>query len=794
MATVYLAHDLKHARDVAVKVVHPAVASALGRRPVPARDRDRRAAAPSAHRAAVRLRRGRRARCYYVMPYEAGASLRQRLARDGPLPVDDAVLILRDVCDALAYAHERGVVHRDIKPDNVLLSGRHALVTDFGVAKAGGRSATIRRAARPAVGVDARHAGVHGAGADRRRSDASIIAPTSTPSASWRTSCWRDGRRSPATTRQDVLAAHLTRAPAPLATHRADVPAPLAELVMKCLEKRPDDRWQSADELVQRLEALAVARRARLRSRRDGDRIRAARSAAVVIARRRDGGRSIAAGSNRDDVVARRAGRTRASNGSPISPAPRWTPPSRPTASSSRSSPTATACSTPSSRQVGSGQFVNLTGGRLPQLFNEDVRNVGFSGDAAHVWIRVADIASPASVSLVPTTGGPLRPFLSTAVMAVWSPDGSRLAYHETTPGDPIYVADRDGGNARRIFIAEPGHALPSPQPGRPTAASSISPRGCRPTRWTSGASRRAAGRRSASRATTRASRIPCCSTTARSSTRRPRTTAPGRGCTRWTWKTASPQRVSTGVEHYLSVAASADDPGQPRRLVATVSNPERAACGRAPIASGVAGEEAATPPRRCRPRAPPLRASAPTRRSSISRRAAAPMASGAVRRAGAASCGAEPGRRRRRGGRVARRRARLLSRAPAGPLDAPLHDRRRNRRARARRIARRARRAVVVARRQVARRRRAGTAPACACSRFRSTAARRSDSWTRCRPIPSGRPTAAFILYSGTPRGAERAGEGGHARRPAVPDAVAHRSIASATAIAFFPTASSSW
>jgi serine/threonine protein kinase len=72
---------------------------------------------------------------YYVMPYESGQSLRARL-RDGALPIDDAVTILRDVCDALAHAHEHGVIHRDIKPDNVLLTGRHALVTDFGVAKA----------------------------------------------------------------------------------------------------------------------------------------------------------------------------------------------------------------------------------------------------------------------------------------------------------------------------------------------------------------------------------------------------------------------------------------------------------------------------------------------------------------------------------------------------------------------------------------------------------------------------------------------------------------------------------
>jgi Protein kinase domain len=73
---------------------------------------------------------------YYVMPYVDGESLRTRLARHGELPIHDAVKILLEVTDALAYAHQRGVVHRDIKPDNVLLSGRHALVTDFGVAKA----------------------------------------------------------------------------------------------------------------------------------------------------------------------------------------------------------------------------------------------------------------------------------------------------------------------------------------------------------------------------------------------------------------------------------------------------------------------------------------------------------------------------------------------------------------------------------------------------------------------------------------------------------------------------------
>src|SRR4029077_10321301 len=107
--------------------------------------------------------------------------------------------------------------------------------------------------------------------------------------------------------------------------------------------------------------------------------------------------------------------------------------------------------------EVGSGRFLNLTNGQLPQLFNEDVRNVGFTPDGAHAWIRVAALTSPASVSLVPRTGGPLRPFLPTAVMATWSADGSQLAYHETTPGDPIFVGDADGRNVKRIYIAPPG-------------------------------------------------------------------------------------------------------------------------------------------------------------------------------------------------------------------------------------------------------------------------------------------------------------------------------------------------
>jgi eukaryotic-like serine/threonine-protein kinase len=135
MAVVYLARDVKHGRDVAVKIIRPELAAAMGRERFL---REIAIAAQLHHPHIVPLYDSGEADglLYYVMPYESEHSLRDRLARDGPLPVDETLILLCDVCDALAYAHERGIVHRDVKPDNVLVTGRHAMVTDFGVAKA----------------------------------------------------------------------------------------------------------------------------------------------------------------------------------------------------------------------------------------------------------------------------------------------------------------------------------------------------------------------------------------------------------------------------------------------------------------------------------------------------------------------------------------------------------------------------------------------------------------------------------------------------------------------------------
>ena len=135
MATVYLAHDLRHDRLVALKVVKPEIVAGVGA------DRfitEIRTTAHLKHPHILPLFDSGSAgdALFYVMPYIDGESLRARLRREGQLPLTDTTTILRELADALAYAHAQGVVHRDIKPDNVLLSGRHVFLADFGIARA----------------------------------------------------------------------------------------------------------------------------------------------------------------------------------------------------------------------------------------------------------------------------------------------------------------------------------------------------------------------------------------------------------------------------------------------------------------------------------------------------------------------------------------------------------------------------------------------------------------------------------------------------------------------------------
>ena len=224
---------------------------------------------------------------YYTMPYIEGESLRLALERSGRLSVSDVVRILHDVVDALAYAHGRGVIHRDIKPANILRLGSHALVTDFGVAKA-------LSAALPISGVTTAGIAI---------GTPAYMAPeqlAGDPAADHRLDLYAVGLlayelligESPfsSSSPQATMAAQLTRAPEPLHELRPDVPEELSDLIMRCLEKNPAFRPRTALALQGELDAVSTPRGAVIGSGETvlhGERTSAARGAllgaAVVI-------------------------------------------------------------------------------------------------------------------------------------------------------------------------------------------------------------------------------------------------------------------------------------------------------------------------------------------------------------------------------------------------------------------------------------------------------------------------------------------------------------------------------
>jgi serine/threonine-protein kinase len=253
MATVWLAEDLRHHRKVAIKLLQPGVAQALG---ADRFLREIQIAAGLTHPHILPLLDSGEAAgfLYYVMPYIAGESLRQRLAREGTLPVPESARLLREIADALAKAHREGIVHRDIKPENVLLADGHALVADFGVAKglsAAGSEGTLTRVGMT-VGTPAYMAPEQAAGDPDvdQRADLYALGVMGYEMLTGRPPFT-------GTTPQQILAAQITLAPEPVASHRS-LPAPLADLVMRLLAKNPTDRPQTAEQLIPVLDAAAT--------------------------------------------------------------------------------------------------------------------------------------------------------------------------------------------------------------------------------------------------------------------------------------------------------------------------------------------------------------------------------------------------------------------------------------------------------------------------------------------------------------------------------------------------------
>jgi serine/threonine-protein kinase len=320
MATVYLARDPKHDRPIAIKVLHAELTARVGAERFV---REIRLTARLQHPHVLGLLDSGvfdrdagvlAGRLYYVMPYVEGESLRARLTREGALPVPDAMRLLHEVADVLCYAHEQGVVHRDIKPENILLSRGHAVVADFGIAKAFAEASLGDRPEdvvpkdsfpRQPTTEKSRSKNASDGNSPVRLTRSSTLIGTPAYMApeqaalethvdhradlyAWGVVAYEilsgrhpfAGRRSAA----ELLSAHMAEVPRPIRDLAPSVSPALGALVMRCLAKAPPDRPKSAAEVVAALDSVAIDTRAERPSPRAAShRVRNGAMAAILL-------------------------------------------------------------------------------------------------------------------------------------------------------------------------------------------------------------------------------------------------------------------------------------------------------------------------------------------------------------------------------------------------------------------------------------------------------------------------------------------------------------------------------
>ena len=254
MSRVFVAEDTTLERKVVIKVLPPEVAAAVS---LERFKKEIEVASKLQHRNIVSVLSSGATEGlpYYTMPLVEGQSLQARIAKYGALPTRDVVRILRDVLSALAYAHEHGIVHRDMKPDNVLLGNSGWQVTDFGVAMA------LSAAAPPGSFVTSLGVAL---GSPAYMAPEQVAAE---PSIDHRADIYAAGAIAyemvsgsqlfPGRSPQATMVAHAIERPAPLDVKGLSIPDVLADLIMGAVEKNPAARPQSADEMLDELNALA---------------------------------------------------------------------------------------------------------------------------------------------------------------------------------------------------------------------------------------------------------------------------------------------------------------------------------------------------------------------------------------------------------------------------------------------------------------------------------------------------------------------------------------------------------
>ena len=465
MGDVYRARDTKLNRPVAIKFLSADLADASARRRFQ-REAQMASSLNHPHILTVHDAGEFEGRQYLVTEFVDGFTLRDWARHERP-SIRRIVDLAIGIADALASAHQAGILHRDIKPENILVSkSNHAKIVDFGLAKLIDPE-DPRNAKTKSIQPDLTRAGI-------------IVGTVAYMSPEQATGGRVDARsdvfafgavlyellagRRPFAGDSDVTLLHAIQysPPRPLAEIRPETPGELRNVVEKSLEKDAGDRYQSMREMVVDLKRIQRMKSGEVSTPAAADRPVAAHPrprwplvalAMVAIA-------IVATGwaLYRSDIfwvnplANAQFSRLTDFEGNELD------------ASVSTDGKFAVFLSDMGGAfdawftLIGSGGFKNVTEGiSTVDLYNEAVRNVGFSADGTQIWFRTYDGKGNEETWVKPTLEGAARPFLPKTVTAAWSPDGTRIAFHESTSGDPIFLADRDGTNPHRLYVAQSG-------------------------------------------------------------------------------------------------------------------------------------------------------------------------------------------------------------------------------------------------------------------------------------------------------------------------------------------------